>query len=138
MNKTHKKGPLLILVENQVRVLDSKLLLATMTRRYMATQEGPLACERMLDVLESILVNFSPTFRLSMKNQMERWALTRGLHIAKRVKSSLPGSHNRPEFQSHRYPGISLKALQDKLLQFQRLLGKKRNLKVEQISNVMF
>ncbi|UCE55184.1 MAG: hypothetical protein JSV31_07010 [Desulfobacterales bacterium] len=107
-------------------------------QHYLASQQGPLACERMVDVLETIADNVASSPKPSMKNRLERWVVTQGLHLAKRIKASLPGSHNRPEFQRHRYPGISRDALHDKLLQFQRLLGNKRKLKIEQISNVMF
>jgi surface carbohydrate biosynthesis protein len=105
---------------------------------YMIAQEGPLACERMVDVLEEMAGNLSPTSPLSLKSKLERWFVTRGLHLAKQIKSHLPGSHNRPEFQRHRYPGISLAAFETKLSQLQQLLGNKRELKVEQISDVMF
>jgi hypothetical protein len=64
--------------------------------------------------------------------------LARGLHLAKRLKSSLPGSHNRPEFQRHRYPGISGENLHAKLNQFQQLRRHRQRLTVEQISDVMF
>jgi surface carbohydrate biosynthesis protein len=105
---------------------------------YLAAQEGPLACERMVDVIETISKKLDQTGQLSPKNQLARWAVTRGLHLAKHIKSQLPGSHNRPEFQRHRYPGISAEALHEKLLLFQRLLGSNRELKMEQISKVMF
>ena len=104
----------------------------------MAGQEGPLACERMLDVLDTISQRFNPAVGETLANKLERWLLTQGLHLAKKVKSSLPGSHNRPEFQRHRYPGISKEALRSKLLQLQKLLGYHRELKLEQISEVMF
>ncbi len=106
--------------------------------QYLADHEGPLACERVVDVLEIISQRFNPTAAESLTTDLERWLLTRGLHLAKKVKSSLPGSHNRPEFQRHRYPGISAEALHGKLLQFQKLLGYNRKLKIEQISDVMF
>ena len=110
----------------------------SLMQHYLAAQDGPLACERMLDVLETISENFGQPDQLSLKNKLERWFVTWGLHLAKQVKSSLPGSHNRPEFQRHRYPGISPEALQTKLLQFQQLLGNNQELKVEQVSEVMF
>jgi len=110
----------------------------TIIRHYLTAQEGPLACERMLDVIESISQKLSPADQIPIKNRLERRALTRGLHLAKRIKSSLPGSHNRPEFQRHRYPGISLENLRAKLNQFQQLRGHDRDLKVEHISNVIF
>jgi hypothetical protein len=90
----------------------------------------------MMDVLEKINVNQFGDRSISKRAQ--RWFVTRGLHLAKNIKSKLPGSHNRPEFQRHRYPGISLAALKTKLSQFQKLLGNKRELKVEKITNVMF
>jgi hypothetical protein len=105
---------------------------------HLAAQEGPLACERMADVIETISKKFDQTDQLSPKNHLQRWAVTQGLHLAKHIKSKLPGSHNRPEFQRHRYPGISAEALHEKLLQFQQLLGNNRELKLEQISRVMF
>jgi len=107
-------------------------------KQYMAAQDGPLACERMVDVLETIAGKFGRSRPLPFSNKLERWFVTHGLHLAKGIKSRLPGSHNRPEFQRHRYPGISLDSLNSKLLQFQQLLGNNRELKVEQISQVMF
>jgi hypothetical protein len=102
---------------------------------HLAGKTGPLACERMVDVLDKINTNM-PIERSTSK-RTQRWLVTRGLHLAKNIKSKLPGSHNRPEFQRHRYPGISAEAFREKLLQFQRLLGINRELKVEQISKVM-
>jgi surface carbohydrate biosynthesis protein len=105
---------------------------------YLASREGPLACERMLDVLEKIDADFSRPPRESLKNKLERWAVTRGLHLAKGIKSTLPGSHNRPEFQRHRFPEISLEKLEAKLQRFQQLLGHTAELKVEKITDVIF
>ena len=103
----------------------------------LAGKTGPLACERMVDVLDKISANITAGKR-SISKSTQSWLLARGLHLARKIKSSLPGSHNRPEFQRHRYPGISMEALQAKLLQFQQLLGNNRKLKVAQISNVIF
>jgi surface carbohydrate biosynthesis protein len=103
---------------------------------HLAAKTGPLACERMMDVIEDISIYVPPEKSFSKRTQ--RWLVTRALHLAKNAKSKLPGSHNRPEFQRHRYPGISTKALYAKVLQFQQLLGSKRELKVEPLSRVMF
>jgi surface carbohydrate biosynthesis protein len=103
---------------------------------HLAGKKGPLACERMLDVIEKISANMSGERSFSKRTQ--RWLTTRMLHLAKNIKSKLPGSHNRPEFQRHRFPGISSDELKSKLEQFQQLLGNKRKLKVEQISRVLF
>ena len=105
---------------------------------YLASQEGPLACERMVDVLEKIDKDFSTAPRKSLKNRLERWFVSRGLHLAKAIKSSLPGSHNRPEFQRHRFPEISLETIQAKLLRFRQLLGSTADPKVEKVTDVIF
>jgi surface carbohydrate biosynthesis protein len=107
-------------------------------KHYLSSQEGPLACERIIDVIETISEKLELDAQIPLTNRLQRWALTRGVHLAKRIKSSLPGSHNRPEFQRHRYPGISLENLRAKLNHFQQLRGSNRELKVEQVSNVIF
>jgi surface carbohydrate biosynthesis protein len=98
---------------------------------------GPLACERMVDVLDEISASITAG-KKSISKRAQNWLLTQGLHLAKQIKSSLPGSHNRPEFQRHRYPGISLRAIQTKLEHFQQLLGFKKELKIAPISDVIF
>jgi surface carbohydrate biosynthesis protein len=103
---------------------------------HLAGKTGPLACERMVEVLEKISEKV-PGDR-SVSKRAQRWLLTRGLHLAKRIKSGLPGSHNRPEFQRHRFPGISCDELNAKLSKFQQLLGRNYKLKVEKITNVLF
>jgi surface carbohydrate biosynthesis protein len=105
---------------------------------YLASQEGPLACERMVDVLEKIDEGFGTAPRESVQNKLERWFVTRGLHLAKGIKSSLPGSHNRPEFQRHRFPELSLETLEAKLQRFQQLLSYTTNLKVAKVTDVIF
>jgi surface carbohydrate biosynthesis protein len=71
---------------------------------HLAGKTGPLACERMVDVLDKISASMPGDRSISKRTQ--RWLVTHGLHLAKAVKSHLPGSHNRPEFQKHRFPGI--------------------------------
>jgi surface carbohydrate biosynthesis protein len=110
----------------------------TLIGRYLAAQKGPLACERMMDVIETIAQQLEPAAQVPLKNRLQRAVLARGLQLAKRIKSSLPGSHNRPEFQRHRYPGISGENLHAKLNQFQQLRPRRQQLTVEQISDVMF
>jgi surface carbohydrate biosynthesis protein len=105
---------------------------------HIAAQEGALACERMVDVLEKLSDITKKSTETSIANQLACWALSKGLKIARGIKSKLPGSHNRPEFQRHRYPGIALEELKAKALRFQQLLGIDAKLKIEQISDVMF
>jgi surface carbohydrate biosynthesis protein len=105
---------------------------------HLAGQDGPLACERMMDVLEQIARDQAKAPGPSLRNSMERKVVTAGLHLAKRVKSRLPGSHNRPEFQRHRYPGIPREALKARVARMQQVLGDDQRPRIEQISDVMF
>ncbi len=106
-------------------------------RRYLSSQEGPLACERIIDILEQIKDDAEPGQRAD-NHRYERWLLSRGLRLARRVKSRIPGSHNRPEYQRHRFPGLSLEDVYSRIARFQKLLGYKKQLEVEKVSNVLF
>jgi hypothetical protein len=54
------------------------------------------------------------------------------------LKSKLPGSHNRPEFQRHRYPGLPVKEFQSRLTRFQNLLGDKTRLSIEPVTATIY
>jgi surface carbohydrate biosynthesis protein len=102
---------------------------------YLAGKTGQLACERMVEVLDKISANMSGDRSISKRTQ--RWLATQGLHLAKAVKSHLPGSHNRPEFQKHRFPGIVRGKIVERIERFQQLLGDTHTLRVEPISDVL-
>ncbi|MBW1981290.1 MAG: hypothetical protein JRJ12_08700 [Deltaproteobacteria bacterium] len=102
---------------------------------YLAARHGPLGCERMLDVIEEML---AAGLDSNSSNTLVRRTVSAGLQVARNLKYHLPGSHNRPEFQQHRYPGISMAELQQRISRFQELLGDDRQLTVETISPVLF
>ena len=103
---------------------------------YLAGKKGPLACERMVDVIDKMSANMNAGEK-SILSRTQRWLATQGLHIAKAVKYHLPGSHNRPEFQKHRFPGIEPDNLSKRIKAFQQLLGDTHKLRVESISDVL-
>ncbi len=105
--------------------------------RYIESQEGPMACERMIAILESMNGLYSRS-RWTVAGSLQRWALSRGLSIARRLKSHLPGSHNRPEYQLHRYPELPLEEVVDRLGRLRALLGYGGEFRVESLSEVLF
>jgi len=109
-----------------------------MVKRYMASLKGPLACERMVDVLAAATGEENHKTRHLLGDRLQRRLIAHGYHLYKRIKPWLPGSHNRSEFQKHRYPGISLDALKKKTSLMQQVLKDDKKLKVEQISDVLF
>ncbi len=74
----------------------------------------------------------------SVSTWLHRWILAKGLNLARHVKSHLPGSHNRPEYQLHRYPVLPLEDVRNRIARFQELLGYKKELRVEPVSDVLF
>jgi len=106
--------------------------------RYLVALDGPLACERMVDVLEGVLEGRSELPKPSVHDRLAGWSMSTVRTLIKRSKERIPGSHNRPEFQRHRYPGVSLEEIRARLSRFQQVLGDSRELKVEQRSQQFF
>ncbi|GAI10380.1 unnamed protein product [marine sediment metagenome] len=102
---------------------------------HLAGKTGTMACERMVDVFDKISANIHAD--RSISKQTQRWLVTHGLHLAKAVKTHLPGSHNRPEFQKHRFPGFEPDNLAKRIERFQQLLGDTHKLRLEPISDVL-
>ncbi|MGB8717941.1 MAG: hypothetical protein WCD46_01435, partial [Desulfobacterales bacterium] len=70
--------------------------------------------------------------------RQQRWVISQGLHALKRVKAKLPGSHNRPEFQRHRYPGLTLEAFRAKLKKLQQTIGDTTEVDTQKITDAIF
>jgi len=126
------------------KILDGDLGVAntrarqTLIDRYLSAQDGPLACERLINVLEGMKVSQPAASGQAGFRQLERWLLTKGLQVARQFKSRLPGSHNLPEFQRHRYPIIPVDDIRTRIVRLQGLLGDHEKLSVEPLSAVSF
>jgi surface carbohydrate biosynthesis protein len=105
---------------------------------YLAAQEGPLACERMVEVLDRLVEDRGQSSKPTMGSRISGWSLFAVRTMIKRYKDSRPASHNRPEFQRHRYPEISLSDMQERVARFQQLLGSSSKLRVERFLNQFF
>jgi surface carbohydrate biosynthesis protein len=99
--------------------------------QYLAAQQGPLACERMVDVLESMVHERGNLPEPGIGARIYGHSLYTLRTIVKRYKDSRPTSHNKPEFQRHRYPEVSLSDMKARISRFQQLLGYNYKLEVE-------
>jgi surface carbohydrate biosynthesis protein len=104
---------------------------------HLEAQFGPLACNRIVDVLEGVQARQRERSTEGINRPLQGWMVKHGLRLARGIKSHLPGSHNRPEFQRHRYPGISPDEVQERLHRFLKLLGSRLKVRVEPISDVL-
>ncbi len=126
------------------RILDGQLGAADGDDRkafydqHVVAQDGPLACERVVDVLEKITDGRTELPKPALLTHLAGCTLANGRHFIKRVKRYLPGSHAPPEFHRHRYPGITLEELRERISQFQQALGDTTDLKAEQIHDQIF
>lgn len=105
---------------------------------YLEAQDGPLACERMIAVLETLQHADNGASGDSVSIRLQRWALARALELARRLKGHLPGSHNKPEYQRHRYPELALEEVRTRVSRLQDVLGCSKGLTIERVSDAMF
>jgi len=119
-------------------ILDGKLGAVNSDKRtaiinhHLAALDGPLACDRMVDVFEEMTDDLmqGPTPSLKQKMKSRMWATKR--RVLKQYRGYFPEkSHKRPELLRHYYPGISLEDLRDRVSRFQEVLGDSRPLKID-------
>jgi surface carbohydrate biosynthesis protein len=106
--------------------------------RYLAARDGQLACERIVDVLAEMAHNHSRRPETPLIQQLQGRLFLAGRTLVKRAKDRLPRSHNKPAFQRHRYPQISLDDVRSRIDRFQKLLGDESNLRVEPLHGSFF
>ena len=105
----------------------------------LAAQNGPMACERILDVLDQIIQDMSrePEPSMSEKLKTRVWSIRR--RLKKRLRGYRPNmSHNKADFLKHRYPDIPLEEMRRRVARFQQLLGHQEELKVEKFASRFF
>ncbi|MCU0590259.1 MAG: hypothetical protein MUC57_02140 [Desulfobacterales bacterium] len=110
-----------------------------LVRHHLAELDGGrLACERMVDVLDRIAAEQAKPLSRTWMRRTDRWMARKGLHLLRQIKSRLPGSHNRPEFQRHRYPGLPLDEVRSRIARYQRLLGDDTRIVVEPVTATIY
>lgn len=105
---------------------------------HLAGLEGPLACERIVDVLLKAIGEMERSPLPPAKDRFNGWLRTTKRRLQQRYKSYLPGSLKSQEFERHRYPPIGAKEIQARLAKFQKILGYSAELRVESIFAKLF
>ena len=105
---------------------------------YRASTTGPMACERIVDVLEQISTGLGRSSAPSFKARLEGCIMATTRRFSKLVKAYLPDSHNRTEFHRHRYPEIPAASVRKRVFRIKDCLGDRTEIMIEQISNEIF
>jgi len=109
-----------------------------LVENYLAARQGPLACERIVDILEGLLEGRQALPPTGFGDRLSGRALSALRTLIKRYKDARPGSHNRPEFQRHRYPALPLEDIRQRVSRFQAILSDSSELKTEQVLDQFF
>jgi hypothetical protein len=110
----------------------------SLARQHLAALDGPLACERIVDVCEKIVEKQSERSKPGLLDRLTGYCMATMRTLKRQIKARLPRTHKKPEFHRHRYPEVSLEEVRDRLSRFQLLLGDTRKVQVEQISDKFF
>jgi len=106
--------------------------------KYLAAQEGPLACERIVDILAKIVEDRPSLPNPGLINRVLGKSFANFRRGYKAVKKNFDAKLAPPEFHRHRYPGISLQELMDRLSKIQRVIGDTTEISAQQISGHIF
>lgn len=105
---------------------------------YLAAQEGELASERIVNLLEQILDGRSELPTPSLAKRTTAWYEATRRRWIKKWKGRKPGSQTALEFHRHRYPGHSIQDVQTRLARLERTLGNDTTLVVELLAKEIF
>jgi surface carbohydrate biosynthesis protein len=109
-----------------------------LARQHLASLDGPLACERIVEVCEKILAGQFKNSKPSLLDLLTGYCMANMRTLKRKIKARLPGSRKKPEFHRHRYPEVSLEEMQRRIRKFQQVLGDSREMQIDQISDQFF
>jgi surface carbohydrate biosynthesis protein len=109
-----------------------------LANHYLAAHDGPLSCERIVDVLEKKMKRQPVLPKPPLSDRLLGKGFANYRRLVRYVRKHLPGKHAPPEFHRHRYPGISLQELINRINKIQQVLGDTSTIKAEQIFDQIF
>ena len=109
-----------------------------MVEHYLAAQDGPLAAERIVTLLEELLAGTGTLPHPgSARRVVGRWRAARR-RWGKKWKGRKAGAQTALEFHRHRFPTLSLEAVQTRLARIQQALKDPPALVVEPVADEIF
>ncbi len=105
---------------------------------YLAAQKGPLACEKIIDVLKRAAVDLSSLPGPPMGDRLQGWLKATRRRIRRWIKLRKTDPTRSLEHQQNKYPEVSLAEVRNRVARFQQILGDDDRLNVEKISHSLF
>jgi surface carbohydrate biosynthesis protein len=104
---------------------------------YLTAQNGRLACERIVDILESSGYGRKQPPATFAGTHAWGWALTKLKALVTNLNMRRPGP-NRLSYHDHRFPEISVAEIEQKIARFGHLLDRFGSIRVTQHSKHLF
>ncbi|HXV36721.1 MAG TPA: surface carbohydrate biosynthesis protein, partial [Myxococcota bacterium] len=111
---------------------------AALARRHLAALDGPLASDRIVDVLAELYPPGTALVRARPVRFAAAWLHAEGRALVKRVRAKIPGNRNSQDFQRHRFPGVSLASLCERSARMSRLLQRFAGVRITQRTDSIF
>lgn len=125
-------------------ILDGKLGAAegderkALANHHLAAMDGPLACERIVDVVEKMAVRLPQAPKPALPHRIAAWCKTTKRLVWRRSKSQGPGGHMSMEHHLKKNPEISVSDLHGRIAKFKELLGNGGDIGFERINAQVF
>ena len=105
---------------------------------YLAAQKGPLACERIVDVLEKTAANLPNLPTPPIGDRLQGWFKANKRRVRRWFKLRKKDSTRSLEHQQNKYPEVPLGEVRDRVARLLKVLGDDGRLNVEQIHRKLF
>jgi len=105
---------------------------------HLAAQEGPLACERIVDVLGELVKDQLQSPKPPIRDRLLGLFKATKRRMRQRSRSQDTGSDKSLDFQRHKYPEISIEEVRLRIARLQQVLGYEEELNVNEIYRRLF
>ena len=106
--------------------------------RHIAGLDGPLAAERIIQVLEAAGYNKRQPPATSLNIYVHGWVRNHLRTMTKRINMHRPGHRNNLSYHAHRFPDIAVPEIMRKIKRMGKLLNRFEGIKVTEISKHVF
>jgi surface carbohydrate biosynthesis protein len=121
------------IVDGRLGALDRATRRATLDR-HIAALDGPLAADRMVDVLEQAGYLKEPPPAAATADFVQAWVHNKARTAVKRVNMQRPRNRNNAAYHAHRFPDISVDEVERRVERLGRLLDRFENIRVREHS----